>query len=72
MGGNVTVPLKEIAFELCDERDFDTAHIGAFNTLVARRGNDGVVIHGSNTDHYGFLANLDAASPGWSRTPSAP
>ena len=66
VGGNVTVPLKEIAFELCDERDFDTAHIGAFNTLVARRGNDGVVIHGSNTDHYGFLANLDAASPGWS------
>ncbi len=66
VGGNVTVPLKELAFELCDERDFDTAHIGAFNTLVARRGKDGVVIHGANTDHYGFLANLDAAAPGWS------
>jgi shikimate dehydrogenase len=66
VGGNVTVPLKELAFELCDERDFDTAHIGAFNTLVAHRGGDGVVIHGSNTDHYGFLANLDAAAPGWS------
>ena len=66
VGGNVTVPLKELAFELCDERDFDTAHIGAFNTLVARRQNDAVVIHGSNTDHYGFLANLDAEAPGWS------
>jgi shikimate dehydrogenase len=66
VGGNVTVPLKELAFEFCDERDFDTAHIGAFNTLVARREKDGIVIHGSNTDHYGFLANLDAEAPGWS------
>jgi shikimate dehydrogenase len=66
VGGNVTVPLKEMAFELCDERDFDTAHIGAFNTLVVRREKEGVVISGSNTDHYGFLANLDAEAPGWS------
>jgi shikimate dehydrogenase len=61
-GGNVTVPHKEAVFELCDERDFETAHIGAFNTLVLKDG----VIHGTNTDHYGFLANLDAAAPGWS------
>ena len=36
VGGNVTVPHKEMAFELCDIRDIETAHIGAFNTLVAR------------------------------------
>ncbi len=66
VGGNVTVPHKEMAFELCDERDFDTAHIGAFNTLVVRKEKEGVVIAGSNTDHYGFLANLDAEAPGWS------
>jgi shikimate dehydrogenase len=66
VGGNVTVPHKEAAYELCDTRDFDTAHIGAFNTLVAEKGPDGVVIHGSNTDHYGFLANLDDRAPDWS------
>jgi shikimate dehydrogenase len=65
VGGNVTVPLKEIAFALSDERDPETAHIGAFNTLVAfdRSGKRG--IRGTNTDHYGFLANLDAGAPGW-------
>ena len=66
VGGNVTVPHKQRAFELCDTRDLDTAHIGAFNTLVARAGPDGVLIHGANTDQYGFLANLDDRAPGWS------
>jgi shikimate dehydrogenase len=65
-GGNVTVPLKEAAFELCDTRDLETAHIGAFNTLVLKEGAGGPIIHGTNTDHYGFLANLDAVMPGWS------
>ena len=60
VGGNVTVPHKEMAFELCDTRDLDTAHIGAFNTLVARETADGIEIHGSNTDHYG--PNLDAGA----------
>ena len=67
VGGNVTVPHKEMAFELCDTRDIDTAHIGAFNTLVARDDGDaGIEIHGTNTDHYGFLANLDDRLPNWS------
>jgi shikimate dehydrogenase len=66
VGGNVTVPHKEMAFELCDTRDIDTAHIGAFNTLVASPSPEGIEIHGSNTDHYGFLANLDERAPGWS------
>jgi shikimate dehydrogenase len=64
-GGNVTVPLKELAFSLCDTRDVDTAHIGAFNTLSSFATERGRAVHGTNTDHYGFLANLDAAAPGW-------
>jgi shikimate dehydrogenase len=65
VGGNVTVPLKELAFELCDTRDLDTAHIGAFNTLMVDTSSDGPIIHGMNTDHYGFLAALDEHAPGW-------
>ena len=33
-GGNVTVPIKEVAYELCDERDELAEDIGAVNTLV--------------------------------------
>lgn len=65
VGGNVTVPLKEIAFDLCDIRDDALAHIGAFNTLTAVETDEGRKVEGTNTDHYGFLANLDAAMPGW-------
>lgn len=66
VGGNVTVPHKEAAFALCDFRDVDTVHIGAFNTLVGQPVADGIVVYGSNTDLYGFLANLDQQAPGWS------
>lgn len=65
VGGNITVPLKEIAFALCDERDEARAHIGAFNTLTAVDTPDGRKVRGTNTDHDGFLANLDAVAPGW-------
>jgi shikimate dehydrogenase len=61
-GGNVTVPHKEAAFALADSKDVDVAHIGAMNTLVVHNG----LIHATNTDLYGFLANLDAEEPGWS------
>lgn len=60
------MPLKEIAYELCDTHDLDTVHLGATNTLTTHRSSEGTLIHGTNTDHYGFLANLDAALPGWS------
>lgn len=53
-GANVTIPHKLEAFALCDEMD-DAAHrIGAVNTLVFRDGR----IKGSNTDGFGFIANL--------------
>jgi shikimate dehydrogenase len=66
VGGNVTVPLKEIAFRLTDTHDVDTIHIGATNTLTTFPRADGsYLVHGTNTDLYGFLANLDAATPRW-------
>jgi shikimate dehydrogenase len=65
VGGNVTVPLKELAFELCDSHDLDTVGIGATNTISTYLSSDGITLHGDNTDYYGFTANLDAALPGW-------
>lgn len=61
-GGNVTIPHKEVAFELCNKRDAAAEAIGAVNTLWL---DDNQTIHGGNTDAYGFAANLDAQLPGW-------
>jgi shikimate dehydrogenase len=63
VGGNVTVPLKEGAYALCDERDDLAEEIGAVNTLVSKGG----PIGGYNTDYQGFLGNLDQAAPGWDK-----
>jgi shikimate dehydrogenase len=62
VGGNVTIPLKEEVFPLCDSIAPLAATIGAVNTLVARDGH----VHGFNTDFTGFLGNLDQYQPGWS------
>jgi shikimate dehydrogenase len=64
VGGNVTIPLKEAVFALCDSVDPLARAIGAANTLV--RQPDGH-IHGFNTDFMGFLGNLDQNAPGWDR-----
>jgi shikimate dehydrogenase len=66
VGGNVTVPLKELAFGLSDTHDVDTVHLRATNTLSTIATNEGPMIYGQNTDLYGFLANLDDRAPGWS------
>lgn len=63
VGGNVTIPHKEEVMGLIEEIDPLAAKIGAVNTLVVDNG----TISGSNTDYVGFLANLDAASPGWDK-----
>lgn len=60
-GGNVTVPHKTQVARLVDRIDPDAAAVGAVNTLW--REGDRVI--GGNTDVAGFLANLDAAAPGW-------
>jgi shikimate dehydrogenase len=63
VGGNVTMPHKEAAMRGADEIDPVAARLGAGNTLwrVDER------LHLTNTDGYGFLANLDQRAPGWHR-----
>ncbi|KNY14994.1 shikimate dehydrogenase [Shinella sp. SUS2] len=67
VGGNVTIPHKETAFALADRPDALSEELGASNTLWLDEGR----LHATNTDGFGFLANLDAASPGWDRTDRA-
>jgi shikimate dehydrogenase len=55
-GANVTIPHKRAAFALCDSVDPSAQRAGAVNTVVFRAGK----IEGSNTDGWGFLANLRA------------
>lgn len=65
-GANVTIPHKEAAFALCDERDGFATRAGAVNTLVFEAGR----IIGSNTDGFGFMENLRAHAPGWRLGPA--
>ncbi len=62
IGANVTVPHKQpvLAVSQPDER---ARAVGAANTLWF----EGDVLHSTNTDVEGFLANLDTATPGWDR-----
>lgn len=61
VGANVTVPHKEAAFDLVDHADNAAQSVGAVNTIWF----EGERMIGANTDVHGFLANLDAAAPGW-------
>ena len=60
-GGNVTVPHKETVYRLIDHPDEIAQALGAVNTLWLENGE----IHGTNTDGYGFCANLDDFAPKW-------
>lgn len=60
-GGNVTMPFKEQAFNLVDVRDEIAEKIGAVNTIYKKDGK----LYGTNTDAYGFAANLDDLVPSW-------
>jgi len=62
-GGNITVPHKIEAFRLCERRDAAAEAIGAVNTVWLEKGR----LAGSNTDAFGFLANLDSEASGWDR-----
>ena len=53
-GANVTIPHKVAAFAICDSVDPTAHRAGAVNTMVFRDGK----ITGSNTDGWGFVANL--------------
>lgn len=57
-GVNLTVPLKEVAFNGLDQLDDTAKHLGAVNTVEFLE--DGT-IKGHNTDGYGFLAAVKEA-----------
>ena len=62
-GGNVTIPHKEAAYRLADKHSPIAEELGAANTLWVEDG----LIHATNTDGEGFLANLDDRHPGWDK-----
>ena len=61
VGGNVTVPHKEEVFAFVKNPQPAAAALGAINTIWLENGE----LQGTNTDGYGFLANLDDRHPGW-------
>lgn len=61
VGGNVTIPHKELAFKLADQPDELSDELGASNTLWLEDGK----LLATNTDGRGFTANLDERHPGW-------
>lgn len=62
IGANISVPHKEIALKLTEPDDRARA-VGAANALWY----DDDRLRSTNTDVEGFLANLDAVTPGWDR-----
>ncbi len=63
VGGNVTIPHKEAAFQLVDRPDALSEELGASNTIWIEDGR----LHATNTDGHGFVSNLDERAPGWDR-----
>ncbi|MEL6266380.1 MAG: shikimate dehydrogenase [Pseudomonadota bacterium] len=61
-GINVTIPHKEAALALADERTAAAEAIGAANMIVFDPVRGRIA---DNTDAYGFRAALDAGAPGW-------
>jgi shikimate dehydrogenase len=60
-GFNVTLPHKVAVMEHCGSIDAVAQAIGAVNTVVIRDGQ----MHGTNTDAFGFMANLKEQCPVW-------
>ncbi|WP_337267755.1 shikimate dehydrogenase [Oryzifoliimicrobium ureilyticus] len=67
VGGNVTIPHKETALKMADRPDETAQEIGAANTLWREEGR----LYATNTDAYGFLANLDERRPDWDKVDRA-
>jgi len=67
LGGNVTIPHKESAYQLADRPDEMADELGAANTIWVEDG----LIHATNTDGFGFVSNLDARHRGWDNTNKA-
>ncbi|WP_455477814.1 shikimate dehydrogenase [Bartonella sp. B10] len=60
-GGNVTLPYKREAFRLATYKDEIATVIGAVNTLWYEKDK----LCATNSDAYGFSANLDDFAPNW-------
>jgi shikimate dehydrogenase len=60
-GANVTLPHKQIAFELCDVMTTTAACLKVVNTFWIEAGK----LCGDNTDAAGFAGALDQDAPGW-------
>jgi shikimate dehydrogenase len=60
VGGNVTMPHKDVAFAL-SQPDERARAVGAANTLWLDNG----TLRSTNTDVEGFIGALDANAPGW-------
>lgn len=63
VGGNVTIPHKESAYQFSDQRSDIAEELGAANTLWVEDGK----VFATNTDGEGFLANLDDRAAGWDK-----
>ena len=63
-GFNVTAPHKQTIRKYCDYFDNAAFEIGAVNTLHLKDNK----LHGSNTDAYGFIQNLEATFPDFNWT----
>ncbi|CZE50993.1 shikimate dehydrogenase [Campylobacter geochelonis] len=53
-GANITVPYKQVAFEICDVLDSHAKNIGSVNTIVKKDD----LLYGYNTDAPGFLKSI--------------
>ncbi|MEO1702925.1 MAG: shikimate dehydrogenase [Pseudomonadota bacterium] len=60
-GCNVTIPHKQAIMDLVDDVSPEARHIGAANTLWF----DDDQLKATNTDAYGFAANMDDYAPRW-------
>lgn len=63
-GCNVTVPHKEAAFAAAKIQSPSAIAVGAANTLWF----EGDVLACTNTDTYGFMANLNQSAPHWKQS----
>lgn len=67
VGGNITIPHKEVIHDLVARRSDAAELIGAVNTMWFADG----ILHGDNTDARGFASNLQHYQPGWGSASSA-
>ena len=67
VGGNVTIPHKETVYDLIENCDPTANTLKATNTLWL----EDAKLKATNTDGYGFTANLDDFAPQWRKAKSA-